>query len=237
MNGEMYQLCRLTVAAKSALLGYSDFVYEPLGYENKINFTLLSQARCLIKRHTASNASQWYKYCVKKGLRDIKLMFPTDVEDRGILGFINTSQGYIMCYFKTGEITAFAPNWQYNSKLKKWDILYTEHLMLIPYVKPYIENNTDEFREVLIEIEDLAERIDCPEFAKIFEKALNILDGAEAPKPKPDLPKAAEKICRCSAPQIRRTFSELWGHGTTLPHIWRLKKGLTRNMKSCPQGF
>ena len=85
-----------------------------------------------------------------------------------------------MCYFKNGEITAFIPKWEFDQKLKMWNILYTEQLELIPFVKPYCDDNTDELREALIEIEDLAERIDCGGFAKIFERALNILDG-EAP--------------------------------------------------------
>lgn len=38
MNGELYQLCQLTTAAKSALFGGSEFEYEPIPYENKIEF-------------------------------------------------------------------------------------------------------------------------------------------------------------------------------------------------------
>ncbi|MBD5129014.1 MAG: hypothetical protein HDT43_03690 [Ruminococcaceae bacterium] len=194
MNGELYQMCSLTAAAKQALFRGADFEFEPLAYENKIEFLFLENIRqCGILRRTAKNAEQWYKYCVKKGLRDIKLVMPTEVKDYRALGFANSSQSRIICYFKNSEITTFEPKWEFDQKRKMWNILYTERLLLIPFVKPYGEDNSDDFRELLIEIGDLAERIGCGNFAKIFERALNILDGEEAPASKVPLPNIPEK--------------------------------------------
>lgn len=194
MKGELYQMCRLAAAAKSVLFGYSGFEYEPTACENKIEFLFLPGiVQCGIKKRTAKDPEKWYANCVKKGLRDIKLIMKTEVEDRQVLGFANTSQGFILCYFKNGEITAFVPRWEFNQNKKKWDILYTEYLDLIPYVKPYCDDNSDDFREVLIEIADLAERIDCSGFAKIFERALNILDGNEPVNSKAPLPRMPKK--------------------------------------------
>lgn len=181
MKGELYQMCMLTAAAKSALFGGSGFEYEPIAYENKIEFLFMNNIKaCGIKDQTAKTPEKWYENCVKKGLRDIKLIIPTEVEDRNLLGFANAYSGLILCYFKNGEITAFIPKWDFDRKMKMWNILYTEQLELIPFVKPHYEDNTEELREVLIEIEDLAERIDCYDFAKRFERARNILNG-EAP--------------------------------------------------------
>lgn len=194
MNGELYQMCLLTAAAKHALFRGAEFKFEPLAYENKIEFLFLPGIRqCGILRRTAKNAEQWYKYCVKKGLRDIKLVMPTEVKDYRALGFANSSQSKIICYFKNSEITAFEPKWEFDQKRKMWNILYTERLLLIPFVKPYGEDNSDDFRELLIEIEDLAERIGCKNFAGIFQRALNILDGEEAPASKVPLPNIPEK--------------------------------------------
>lgn len=190
MSGELFQMCCLTAAAKQALFRGADFDFKPMKYENKLEFLFLPDIRQSgILKRTAKDAAQWYKYCVKKGLRDIKLVMPTEVKNRQLLGFANTSQSSIICYFKNGEITAFDPKWKVDRKRKMWDILYTERLLLIPFVKPYGEDNSDALREVLIEIADLAERIDCSGFAKIFEKALNILDGEEMPSsPFPNIP-------------------------------------------------
>ncbi len=193
-------MCRLTAATKSALFGYSDFEYEPIAYENKIEFLFLDNIRqCGIKDRTAKGAEEWYKYCVKKGLRDIKLIVPTEVENRNALGFANAYCGFILCYFKNGEITAFIPKWEFDPKLKMWNILYTEQLELIPFVKPYCDDNSDELREVLIEIADLAERIDCGGFAKRFELARSILDG--------EAPFGTDKL---SAPRIPQKFMPLF---------------------------
>lgn len=194
MTGELYQMCSLTAAAKQALFRGADFEFEPMKYENKVEFLFLPNIRQSgILNRTAKNAEQWYKYCVKKGLRDIKLVMPTAVENRQLLGYANTSQSSIICCFKNGKSTAFEPKWDFDQKQKMWDILYTERLLLIPFVKPYGEDNSDALREVLIEIADLAERIDCGNFARIFEKALNILDGEEAPSSPFPNPKIPEK--------------------------------------------
>jgi len=194
MNGELYQMCCLTAAAKQALFGHSDFEFEPLVYENKVEFLFLPNIhQCGIMCRTAKNAEQWYKYCEKKGLRDIKFVVPSEVKNRQVLGFANTSQSSIICYFKNSDITAFEPNWEFDRKLKKWNVLYTERLLLMPFVKPCGEDNSGALREVLIEIDDLAERIGCTFFAKIFERALKILDGEEAPSSKVPFPKIPEK--------------------------------------------
>lgn len=195
MKGELYQMCMLTAAAKSALFGGSDFEYAPIAFENKVEFLFLNNiTQCGVKDRTAKTPEEWYKNCVKKGLRDIKLIMRTEIEDRAVLGFANTSQSFMLCYFKNGEITAFVPRWEFDRSLKEWDILYTEYLELIPYEKLCFDDNTDAFREVLIEIADLAERIDCGGFAKIFERARGILDGSEKlPEPKPTIPRIPQK--------------------------------------------
>lgn len=180
MKGEYYQLCLLTAAAKSALSGASAFEFSKTAFENKIEFEFRpSILECGAKRTLAKNPDMWYEYLTKKGLRDIKLILPTEVENINLLGFANAYNGVILCYFKNGEITSFSPKWDFDQKLKAWNIRYTENLELIPYFKPHCDDNTDALREVLIEIEDLAERIGCGGFARTFETARKILDGEE----------------------------------------------------------
>lgn len=126
MTGELYQMCCLTAAAKQSLFRGAEFEFEPMKYENKVEFLFLPDiCQCGISHRTAKNAAQWYKYCVKKGLRDITLVMPTEVEDRHLLGFANTSQSSMICYFKNGEITAFEPTWEFDKKRKMWNIMYT----------------------------------------------------------------------------------------------------------------
>lgn len=51
------------------------------------------------------NVPDWYKQCREKGLRDIKFLIPVSVEDRKILGFSNTSQASIVCFYKDNLVT------------------------------------------------------------------------------------------------------------------------------------
>lgn len=178
MKGELYQLCCLTAAAKAALSG-EPFEFTTSAYENKIEFEFRPSIKeCGVKKPLAENPDRWFEYLTKKGLRDIKMILP-EVGDRNLLGYANAYNGIMLCYFKNGEITSFVPRWDFDQKLKAWNIRYTEQLQLIPYVKPYCDDNTDALREVLIEIEDLAERIGCGGFARTFETARKILDGEE----------------------------------------------------------
>ena len=115
MKGELYQMCRLTAAAKSALFGYSDFEFEPIQYENRIEFLFLPNIiDCGINERTAENPDKWYEYLTKKGLRDIKLLTATDNKDIRMLGFANSLRGGIVCWFKNGEVTEFYPSWAFD---------------------------------------------------------------------------------------------------------------------------
>lgn len=234
MNGELYQMCRLTAAAKSALFGYSGFEYEPIAYENKIEFLFTeSVTECGVKKkdRTAESPERWYEYLTKKGLRDIKLVSATDDADIRQLGFANALRGCIVCYFKNGEVTAFYPGWDFDQSAKAWNILYTEELKLIPFVKPHFDDNTDALRETLIEIEDLAERIDCGNFAKRFERALDILDGGELPETKLSLPPIPQKLMPLFfAADAADVFGAMGSWNDSPPYMAE-EKGLSREYK------
>lgn len=45
MNGEMFQACRIVIAAKKAIKDKKQIVFEPLKYEMNIMFEFLSQVQ------------------------------------------------------------------------------------------------------------------------------------------------------------------------------------------------
>lgn len=54
MKGELYRMCMLTFAAKSALFGGWDFECAPIAFENKIEFLFLENIkRCGVKDRAA----------------------------------------------------------------------------------------------------------------------------------------------------------------------------------------
>lgn len=229
MKGELYQMCRLTAAAKSALFGYSEFGFEPIQYENRIEFLFLPNiSDCGITDRTAENPDKWYEYLTKKGLRDIKLLTATDNKDIRMLGFANSLRGGMACYFKNGEVTAFYPAWSFDKENKVWNILYTEELKLVPFEPPHFEDNSDDFREVLIEISDLAERIDCKAFADIFDRARDILDGGELPENKLPMPKIPEKYLPMFYAADRADVFGAMGSWNDSPPYMAHEKGLDK---------
>lgn len=176
----MYQVCCITAAAKKALKEKSALSYTPLEYEKGIEFQFLPEKKLFsTKKYKAENVPAWYDYCLKKGLQDLKCLAPITVKDRGILGFSNTTQSSIVCFYEGGKVTYFSSQWEFDSVQKMWNILYTEQEWKdAPSGKPHFENNIDSFKSILSQIKELALKIDCHEFATIFQKALDILSGS-----------------------------------------------------------
>lgn len=197
MNGQMYQICSIVGACKKAIQSESKIEYFPAKYENAITFSFLAEKKFFGKeKYTAPNVLKWFKYIKNKGLSDVKLICPYIVKDRQLLGFSNTTESIILCFFKDGKITYFVPDNKFDYEKKQWNTFYSEHELTEPsFKKPHFENNADSFRKILYEIQNFANQIDCEYFAQIFNSALKLLEGSnEYPDEKhglvlPQLPK------------------------------------------------
>lgn len=181
MNGEMHQICSIAVASRKAIQSNSKILYIPEKYIHSITFAFLPEEKLLgIKQYIAPDIPAWFRYIWKKGLQDIKFFCPSVVKDIGVLGFVNTTQSSLVCFFKNSKVTYFAPNWKFDPERKQWDVRYTEYdLPNPPPGKPSFENNRDSFRKALLDIQDLAVKIDCEFFAHIFAEAISILEGGD----------------------------------------------------------
>lgn len=180
MNGQMYQICSIVAASKKAIQDNVPIKYIPLKYENSISFSFLPQKRLLdTKKYTAPDVSLWFEHIKDRGLQDIKFLCPFHVKDRQFLGLSNTTEASLLCFFRNGSVTYFTPNWEFDSVQKQWNILYLEHEWPNPpSEKLCFENNMDSFRQVLMDIQNLAIQIECNGFASILGRALDILDGS-----------------------------------------------------------
>ena len=146
MNGQMYQICCIAAAAKKALKDKSSLSYTPLKYENRIEFQFLPERKLFgTKTHKAEGVTIWYDYCLKKGLQDIKYLAPVAVKDRAILGFSNTTESSLVCFY--GEkVTCFTAQWEFDFVKKIWNILYTEQECKgAPSGKPHFELSRSAF--------------------------------------------------------------------------------------------
>ena len=177
MNGELYHISCLVAGAKQALKTNTKIKYSPLKHENKTEFYVLKR-KLFHNAYIAETVTAWFDNCLKNGLRDIKLFVPTSSENRKFLGFSNTTQSRILCYFKSGKILSFVPKWEFNSTISLWDIKYTEYKISgRSDLSSGYTDNSDEFASILLNIKNFANKIGCVSFANEFQNAIDILTG------------------------------------------------------------
>jgi len=175
MNGQMYQIAAIVAAAKRAIRNNAEITYKPEKYIDNIRFQFLPSET---GEYIAPDVPEWFERIKKHGVEDVKLLCPVSVKDKGVLGFSNTTQSSILCFYEDGKVTYFVPIWEFDTKLSGWNIMYTEYEWDNPPTgKPEYKNNTEEFRDILLRIEELAIRIECENFAKVFRYAIQCLDG------------------------------------------------------------
>ena len=180
MNGQIYQIACIVAAARKALKSGEEICYKPEKYTNKLSFQILLSENGEV---TELSVTDWFEHLKEKGLKDLKLFCPISIEDRGILGFSNTTQSSILCFYKDGKASYFLPNWESASTGRGWDVTYTEYdWERSPQEIPHYENNIEEFKDILTRIEDLAIKIECENFAKVFHSARNDLLDLDAAK-------------------------------------------------------
>ena len=180
MNGQMYQIACIVAAARKALKNDKEICYKPEKYTNKLSFQILPSEK---GETTELSVTDWFENLKEKGLKDLKLFCPISVNDRGILGFSNTTQSSILCFYKDGKASYFLPNWEAASAGRGWDVTYTEYEWERSSQDiPHYENNIEEFKDILTRIENLAIKIECDNFAKVFQSARNFLLDPESGK-------------------------------------------------------
>lgn len=181
MNGQLYQICFLVAAGKKALKDQEAIKYTPMKYENRVEFSFLPRKKQFgTKKYAAQDVPSWFEHCRNLDLEDVKFLCPFDVKEPQLLGFSNTTESSVLCFFKDKSVTYFTPDWEFDSVQKQWNILYSEHEWPNPpSAKPGFNDNTASFRNALINIKNFALQIDCMNFAKVFSDALSLLDGSE----------------------------------------------------------
>lgn len=224
MNGEVYQICKLTVGIKRALAGECEFIFEPGKYENRIEFHFIKKKTFFgVSDEIAYDPASWFEKCKKQGLIDVKMMMPTKVENRKVLGFANTHRSSILMFYKSGEVRYWIAQWEFDSKLKLWNIIYTENEWKdAPEGRPAFVNNTAEFITVLEKMEEFATLIEATYFAKVFRDAALILKGEKSERSESiikDLPIPKYNECLLSAASKADVFGAMGSWNDEPPYM------------------
>ena len=171
MNGEIEQMSSIVCCARKALYENKNIEFFPREFVNSIEFVFLPSL-AIWKTTKADSVLKWYTICKKRGLQDIKFFIPTKTTHRHLLGFANISQGIILCFWKNGKVTCFSPMWNWDNKHNCWNIIYLEQQKVkIPVDEFTYSNKIEEFKSILADIGNFAEKIGFPYFSDIFHKA------------------------------------------------------------------
>ena len=146
MNGEMYQICCITAAAKKALQDGTGILYTPSEYVFRTEFSFLPEKELFIQKvFTVYNVEDWFEHCKQKKLQDIKFLAPVSVSDRKVLGFANASQSSMVCFYEGGKVTYFTARWEFDPT-RKWTVWYTDNEWPDPPSgKPHFEDHMEDF--------------------------------------------------------------------------------------------
>lgn len=229
MNGDIYLTSSITAAAKKAIQTGGGIQYTPPAHEN-ISFTFLPVKRFFgrfgRKVYAAPDVPSWFAYSRRRGLEDVKFLCPVAVENRELLGFANTAQACILCFFDDGRATCFTSGWYTDRQKNMWDIVYTEQEYSVPPAeKPRFANNLDSFRKALLEIQDFAVAIGCEGFANTFEEARKILEGGDI-KRTPVMPELPELNLRLFEAAGKADVFHAMGSWNDSPPYMASEKGL-----------
>ena len=175
MNGEVFDLCVIALSARRALSEHTPFTMQGSKYIAERRFIF-----CDGYGYTDS-AEEWYRISRKRGMSSIRLFLPVSVKDRNHLGFINTSSGFLAVVQENGTVLRMDPEWTWLKSRNAWRVIYRESPMNQPADQlPVFTDQTEQLKNVLTEIRDLALAIKEPFFANCFQDAYDLLDGKDS---------------------------------------------------------
>lgn len=172
MNGEIKQICEIVISARKSLYSCEPIEFEPDELRYSVRFVFGPR---FFLRKTVCSVKEWFRYCRKWGIEDIQFWAPVEVKELHLLGFANTAQSCILCYWNNGTVSCFVPNWVPDRTAGRWIVEYTEVPPNAPLEKFHYIERSGELKQILLEISAFAEEIDAPWFAERYRSAYEIL--------------------------------------------------------------
>lgn len=179
MNGEIQQASDIVISARKSLYENKEIDFTPRKHVLSIQFVFAP--RLFRKPITAHSVCKWFNICLQRGLKDIKFIIPSNRANRHLLGFANTSQSAIICFWEKASISRFYPTWEFDREKAGWRVRYTEQYMNKNTIieNLHFSDRTDEFKKTLLDIEKFAKEIEQPFFSDIFYSAYASLCDVE----------------------------------------------------------
>lgn len=179
MNGEIKQASDIVISARRSLYKNVEIDFIPDKHVKSVQFVFAP--RLFSRPITANSVCEWFHIGLQRGLKDIKFVLPSKREEKHLLGFANTSQCAIICFWKKGSISGFYPTWEFDAEKSGWRIRYLEQRVnqQAMFGSLRFTDRTDEFKKILLDIEKFAKEIEQPYFSDVFHAAYaSLCDGA-----------------------------------------------------------
>lgn len=147
--------------------------------EIKIPEYILKCSFVFMNGFTCQSIEDWYDYCIKNGMTDIKISMHIDPVERAAFGIVH-EKDRIVCIWNDEMATSFLCS--ANFRDGKEIITFTESEYDGNVRELYgVVDNTDDYKETLCGLMNLAEIIDQEYFKRCFETAYKLLDDAITP--------------------------------------------------------
>ena len=175
MNGEIHDLCVIALSARRALSEHTPFTMQGSKYIAERKFVFCDGFG------NTDSPEEWYRISRKRGMSDVFLFLPVSVKDRSLLGFSNTSSAFLAIVQNDGTVLRMDPEWNYLKHRKAWRVIYRESAMNLSADQlPVWKDQSEQLKNVLTEIRELALAIKEPFFADCFQNAYDLLDGKDS---------------------------------------------------------
>lgn len=200
MNSETAQICRIVINARKALATGQDMEDIDISYVSALSFTFLTNRNLEPVEGTDPGVfREWFKTCKWWGLQDVQYILTTDQEEGFVVGQAAALKGAIVCYWRSGDVTYFAPDWQADRARQGWEVRYQEYTWEeVPAGISEFEDHTEDLMTVLRDLAELADRISERYYSGIFWEAYDLLEDPnspfEYPATAPDLPERFQRI-------------------------------------------
>lgn len=200
MKSETAQICRIVINARKALAIGQDIDDIDISYVSELSFSFLENRDLEpVVGNDPEVFRQWFKTCKWWGLQDVKYILTQDQEDGFVVGQAAELRGAIVCYWRSGDVTYFASDWQADRERQGWKVTYQECAWEdVPEGIADAEDHTEDLMTVLRDLAELADRISERHYSDIFWDAYYLLDDPksafEYPETAPDLPERFQRI-------------------------------------------
>lgn len=178
MNGEMYQLAKITSYVNNTVKSGTLLPFKNGQYESDTVFVCANKKSFSdAENETITGTTEWVKALLQRKVTRA-VCYVNTFDDPVSAGFANAGHRGLVTVFEDGQ-SLWIPEWEFDRSRTIWNVTYREKLLDDAGEPPKYHDNTEEFKDVLEAIAVFAKEIGCKHWASVFLGAREFLTGME----------------------------------------------------------